>query len=63
MNAIDRLFARSCWSANRLARLTAQCLTTILLGLVLGGVPMGSFAQSWPDKPVHFVLSQGPLGP
>jgi tripartite-type tricarboxylate transporter receptor subunit TctC len=58
MNAIDRLFARSCWSANRLARLTAQCLTTILLGLVLGGVPMGSFAQSWPDKPVHFVLSQ-----
>ena len=38
----------------------AAVINRIAIGLLLAAVPYTAFAQAWPARPVHLVLSQPP---
>jgi len=59
MNAVERcVVIVLLWVQRAASRRQAWCMS-VLVGLTLGAISQGSWAQvNWPDKPVRWVLSQ-----
>ncbi len=58
MAATDRLFTQSNVNFKHQVRWPVQGFIAFIMMLALGVWHLQTFAQAWPDKPVHFVLSQ-----